>query len=249
MKKKFKLGHIWYVVLIVIIPMSRIVQINNIEASKKNVSENFDVRSNSLMEILDNANEIRLEQKILSFKKHYYIKVDEVLVGEVTGEFLTFFGDTLTMTDINGYTVRKEYQIKRLGPTKGKSFNISLSRLAEIRDSNDSITGYIGEEKLKDFFNLNHKQYFYDKDTAKVGYARPNFFILSKDYKVYDNDDNILYEIDGNIFSLSSKATIVKKDNHSIDEEDVIFYTIIENAIIDSKTSGGGSKSSKSSSK
>ena len=236
MKKRLKIGYMVCAAVITILIASSIIQIKNIALSKSNVSENFDIEINSLTEILDNAKEIKLEKKLFSLNKHYYIMVDNVVVGEVKGEFLTLFGDTLTMTDVNGYTVKKEHQIKRIGPTKGKLFNVSLDRLAEIRDGSDNITGYIGEQKLKDLLNLNHKQYFYNEEAFEMGMAKPDFFIFSKDYRVFNNEGNIDYDIDGNIFSLKSKTVIKKVVKTDIDEENIIFYTIMENSIIDSKS-------------
>lgn len=216
---------------------------------EKTSSSLFNVEEQSLEEILDIASEFKIEKKAISFKKHYFIIVDDVVVGEVIGDFFTIFGDKLQMTDIKGNVVTTEYQVKRLGPTNGKIFNLSFDRLAQIEDSKGTITGYIGEEKLKDIFKLNHRQYFYNADGEKIGNAKPDFFILSKDYEIKDVDDNIDYTVDGNIFSPTAKATISKKDNSNVDEESVIFYTIIENSIIDSKMSGSSSSGSSTSSK
>lgn len=215
---------------------------------EKTSSSLFDIENQSLEDILKNSSEFKLEKKILSLKKHYFITVDDVIVGEVTGKFFTVFGDKLEMADSKGNIVKTEYQVKRMGPTNGKLFNLSFDRLAEIQDDKGVVSGYIGEEKLKDFWKINHRQYFYNADGDKQGSAKPDFFILSKDYKISDNEDNVDYIIDGNIVSASAKATITKTDNSNIDEASIIFYTIIENSIIDSKMSGSSSSSSGSSS-
>lgn len=192
------------------------IQMNNL--FKKTSSSLFNINEESLEEILDNASTFKIQKQIFSLKKQYFITVDNVVVGKVTGKLLRIFGDKLEMTDSKGNIVKSEYQVKRLGPTNGKVFNLSFSRLAEIHDLDGSITGYIGEEKLKDIFKLTHRQYFYNSNAEKLGSAKPDFFILSKDYKVLDTEDNIDYIVDGNIFSLSSKATITKYDNANIDE-------------------------------
>ncbi|MEF9991755.1 MAG: hypothetical protein RRZ84_06990 [Romboutsia sp.] len=225
-------------IAICIIAMGSLViensQINGL--FKKTSSELFDTNTQSLEEILNKTSTIKIQKKFFSLKKHYYISVDNVVIGEVTGKVFPIFGDKLILKDSNGNIVKSESQIKRIGPTSGKLFNLSFDRLAQIKDSKGSITGYIGEEKLKDFWKLSHRQYFYNENTEKLGSAKPDFFILSKDYTILDNNKDIDYIIDGNIFSLTSKATITKNDNSQIAEEDVIFYTIIENSIIDSKT-------------
>lgn len=211
----------------------------------KKSSSLFDIKKQSLEEILDSTPTINLEKQIFSLKNHYYILVDDVVVGEVTGKTFPIFGDTLTLTDIKGNIIKTEYQIKRFGPTHDKSFNISLSRIAETHNSDGSIEGYIGEEKSKDFWKITHRQYFYDKDKNKIGSAKPDFFIFCKDYKIYDTNNNIDYIIDGNFFDLSSKSTITVNDDTEISQENAIFYNIIENSIISSTAKGSSSSSSK----
>lgn len=210
---------------------------------RKTSSDLFDIENQSLEEILDEASEIKLQRQIFSFRKHYYISVDNVVVGEVKGRFFTPFGDKLKIIDSKGNVVKSEYQIKRLGPTYGSLFNISLNRLAEVSDANGNVTGYIGEEKLRDFLKLNRRQYFYDENGEKIGTGKQKFFILCKDYTITNSEGNEAYDIDGNILSLTSKFKITKSEKMNIDEEDVIFYTIIENSIMNSKSKESSSSS------
>lgn len=198
-------------------------------------SDSVDVNKQELEEILTESNFINIEKKIFSLKKHFYILVDDVLVGEITGRFMPILGDTLTLKDVHGNIIKSEKQVKRLGTTYGKLFNISLSRLAEINDKNGNITGFIGEERVEDMFKINHIQYFFDENTEKIGYAKPNFFMFCKDYKIYDNNKKINYIVDGNIFSLASRYSILVQNEENIDVADVIFYTIIEDSIINSE--------------
>lgn len=213
-------------------------QMNNL--FDKTTSNKFDIKNDSLEDILDNTDSFKIEKQIFSLKKHYYVLVDDVIVAEITGKFFPIFGDTLEMVDANGKLVKVEHQVKRLGPTKDKLFNFSIDRLAKIQDRDGNTTGYIGEEKIKDFFKLSHRQHFFDKNGNKIGKGKQDF-IFSKDLTVSDMNDNIDYIIDGNILSFSSKATITKKDNTEINEEDVIFYNIIEDSI----TNGSSSSSKK----
>lgn len=212
---------------------------------RKTSSDLFDIENQSLEEILDEAKEIKIQRKIFSFRKHYYVSVDNVVVGEVRGRFFTPFGDKLELLDSKGNVIKSEYQIKRLGPTYGNLFNISLDRLAEVSDSNGNVTGYIGEEKLSDFWKLNRRQYFYDETGRKIGSGKQKFFMFCKDYTITNSKGDKVYDIDGNIFSLTSKFNITKVNNENIDEEDVIFYTIIENSILDNKSKESSSNNSK----
>lgn len=209
-------------------------------------TELINPQTQSFDEIIDNSTEITIEKKIFSFKKHYYILSDGVLIGEVTGKLFPIFGDTLKLKDIHGNLIKKESQIKRLGLTQVKLFNISINRLAQIEDSEGNTTGYIGEQKLKDFWRLKRVQYFYDKDHNNLGKAIPDTILFCRDYKIFDNNDNVDYIIDGNIFSPTHKYTITIKDSNDIAVEDAIFYTIIENSIANSKLKESNSKSSKS---
>lgn len=198
----------------------------------------------SFEEILSSSKEIAMEKKILSIRKHYYIMSDGVLIGEVKGKLFPFFGDVLELKDIHGNIIKKESQIKRLGLTQVKLFNVSIDRLAQIEDSTQTITGYIGEEKLKDWWKIKRIQYFYNSDFEKEGTGKPDSFFLNKDFKIFDNDGEVDYVIEGNFFSPTSKFTLDIIDNSDIAIEDVIFYTIIENSIINSKLSESGSSSS-----
>lgn len=209
-------------------------------------TELINPQTQSFDEMIDNSTEITIEKKIFSFKKHYYILSDGVLIGEVTGKLFPIFGDTLKLKDIHGNLIKKESQIKRLGLTQVKLFNISINRLAQIEDSEGNTTGYIGEQKLKDFWRLKRIQYFYDKDHNNLGKAIPDAILFCRDYKIFDNNDNVDYIIDGNIFSPTHKYTITIKDSSDIAVEDAIFYTIIENSIANSKLKESNSKSSKS---
>lgn len=201
-------------------------------------------KTQSFEEILENSQKITMEKKLLSIRKHYYIMSDGVLIGEVRGKLFPFFGDTLELKDIHGNLIKKESQIKRLGLTQIKLFNVSIDRLAQIEDENNNVTGYIGEEKLKDWWKIKRIQYFYNSDYEKEGSGKPDSFFFNKDFKVFDNEDNLDYIIDGNFFSPTSKFTLNIEDSSDIEIEDVIFYTIIENSIINSKLNESSSSNS-----
>ncbi|WP_195987404.1 hypothetical protein [Clostridium sp. D53t1_180928_C8] len=196
-------------------------------------------------EIMDISNKITIEKKIFSFRKHYYILSDGVLVGEVTGKLFPIFGDTLKLKDINGNLIKKENQIKRMGLTQVKLFNLSINRLAQVEDSNGNITGYIGEQKLTDFWRLKRVEHFYNSSYKKLGRGIPDSIILCRDYKIFDNDDNVDYIIDGSIFSPTHKYKITINDTSDVDVEDAIFYTIIENSIRSDKLKESNSNSNK----
>ena len=228
--KKFK--RVFFFILIFILVWTLGLYISQkIRVFATKSTELINPKLQTFEEIMNISNEITIEKKIFSFKKHYYILSDGVLVGEVTGKLFPIFGDTLKLKDINGNLIKKENQIKRLGLTQVKLFNISINRLAQVEDSNGNITGYIGEQKLKDFWRLKRVEHFYDSNYKKLGRGIPDSIILCRDYKIFDNDNNIDYIIDGSIFSPTHKYKITINDTSDVDVEDAIFYTIIENSI------------------
>lgn len=203
----------------------------------------------TLEEILYNSKKITMKKRLFSFRKHYYILSDGVLIGEVTGKLFPVFGDILKLKDVNGAVIKEESQIKRLGFTQEKLFNISINRLGKVEDSNGNTTGYIGEEKLKDFWKLKHILYFYDENYNKLGKGIEENLFFNKDYNILDNNKNVDYIIDGKHFSLTDDTTIEIIDSSDIPIEDAIFYTIIEKSISSSKTKSSSSNSGKSNKK
>ena len=140
----------------------------------KDSTDIINTRTQSFEEIIELSDEITIEKKLFSLRKHYYILSDGVLIGEVKGKLFPIFGDTLQLKDVHGNLIKKESQIKRLGLTQVKLFNISINRLAKVEDANGDTTGYIGEEKQRDFWRLKRVQYFYDKNCNKEGRAIPD---------------------------------------------------------------------------
>lgn len=216
---------------IIIVMIASIFIINDSQRKRLSKTTDSDL---PLSTLLNNSNIIKIEKKFYSLNKHYYILADNMVVGEVKGKRFPVLGDTLIMTDVKGNVIKSEYEIKRVGFSKKNGFNISLNRLAELVDADSNTTGYIGEERLKNLLSVKHIQYFYDANKTTQGYAKRNSIILyNKDYTVYNNDNTTAYTIDGTIFNLPSKATITKHTDSHINMEDVIFYTIIENSIVD----------------
>lgn len=211
------------------------------ELFDKKYSTKFDIKKDSLEEIISNADEIKMEKQIFSLKKHYFVLVDDVVVAEITGKYFPIFGDEVTVRDINNKIIKTETQIKRLGPTNGKVFNFSINRVAQIKDKSGNITGYIKENRLRNLFSLIHKQYFLDENENTI--AQGTQRILSKDFTIKDNRGKTIYKIDGNLLSIRCKSTIKKVADTELDEIDVILYNIIEDSIINGRKSSSSSKS------
>lgn len=242
--KKFK-RIFWSILIFIIVWTSGFYIAQKIRVFGTSSTDLINPQVQSFDEIMELSSDLTLEKKIFSFRKHYYVLSDGVLVGEVTGKLFPIFGDTLKLKDINGNIIKKESQIKRIGLTQVKLFNLSINRLAQVEDSNGNITGYIGEQKLTDFWRLKRVEHFYNSSYKKLGRGIPDSIILCRDYKIFDNDDNVDYIIDGSIFSPTHKYKITINDTSDIDVEDAIFYTIIENSIRNEKLKESNSSSNK----
>lgn len=248
-KTKQVIRSIFIIVIVIFILAFLGSKIQENKIFKSKFTDSVNPYEQTLEEILYNSKEITMKKKLFSFRKHYYILSDDVLIGEVTGKLFPVFGDTLKLKGINGNVLKEESQIKRLGFTQEKLFNISINRLGKVEDSKGNTTGYIGEEKLQDFWKLKHILYFYDENYNKLGKGIEENLFFNKDYNILDNNKNVDYAIDGHYFTLTDNTTIEIIDSSDIPIEDAIFYTIIEKSISASKTKSSNSNSSKSNKK
>lgn len=191
---------------------------NSITNNKVETTEKIDLLSE-----LNNAKKITVEEKFVSIGASYNIYADDKYIGEIQGKYVNITGDVFEMKDLNGNVVKSEKQIKR--------WNIKLNRMAEIYDKDKNISGYIGEEKIKDMFSLGYKFHFYNKNKQEIGYTNQQIFSLTDSYKVYDLNKNLDYEIKEEFISLKPSFNISINDTSDISAEDVVFYTAIQNEI------------------
>ena len=201
------------------------------------VEQNKDTSSNSkkqdLLNALNNAKEIEVKEKLVSIGAGYDVYADGVHVGEIKGKYINVTGDVFELKDLDGNVVKSEKQIKR--------WNLKLNRMAEVYDKDKNVSGYIGEEKIKDMFSLGYKFHFYDKDKNEIGYTDQKVLSFTDTFKVYDMDNNLDYIIKGELISLTSSYDIEVNDTSDVKAEDVVFYTAIQNEI-----TRAGKKKSKS---
>ena len=195
------------------------------ESNKLNVVSDIEVKENNInnsLKTLNNSKEIIISKNVLSVNKSYDILVDNKSFGEVNGEFIKITGDKLHFKDNMGNVIASEKQIKRWG--------IKINRLAEVYNYKDEVIGYIGEEKINDMFKLGYIFHFYDKDKNEIGSSKQQVFSLLDTFKIYDNNNNLCYEIDAE-FSLIDKYIIKVHNNSTISAEQAVFLTIILNSI------------------
>ena len=174
------------------------------------------------------ARELEIREAFISIGKHYDIYVDGKKVGEVTGEFITAFGDTFTLTDAYDNVIMTESQQRR-------SFRFSLDRLAVVEDAYGNLHGFLGEEVIRDFFSPFTWFHFYDANEQELGKYKAKIDIVSSGAFV-DNSGNEDYRFKGALISLTDKYTLTVVDqNSSIPLEYAIFMVCIRDAINDSQ--------------
>lgn len=217
---------------------------NNSQSTKveqnKNTVSNSQKEEIDLLATLNNAKEIEVKEKLVSIGAGYDIYADDIHVGEINGKYVNLTGDVFELKDLDGNVVKSEKQIKR--------WNVKLNRMAEVYDKDKNVSGYIGEEKIKDMFSLGYKFHFYDKDKNEIGYTDQKVLSFTDTFKVYDMDNNLDYVIEGEFVSLTSSYDIEINDTSNIKPEDVVFYTAIQNEITRSDKKKSESKSKKVSS-
>ena len=175
------------------------------------------------------AKEIEIREKTLHLGKYYEVYVNGVKVATVTGKKIKgFTGDVFTLTTTDNKILGSEKECKRF---------LKLNRAAICYDGNKKITGYIGEERLRDLLSWSYVFHFYDSNKHEIGKSKKLGKSIWNRHKLYDNQDNEDYDIDKKIGSLVSgadKYILTRLDfESSIPLEYAIFIVCIEDAIAD----------------
>jgi uncharacterized protein YxjI len=172
------------------------------------------------------ASKITVRQKFISFfGKHYYLYVDGHKVGHVTGKFIKTFGDVFTLKTADGKKLADEKEAKRI---------LALNRSAEFHDGTGNIIGYIGEERLTDFFSLGYVFHFYDPNQKEIGKSQKIGKSSLSYHHIYDSDGNTDYTVDKKFTLFCDKYVLKIVDRDSrIPLESAILLVCIEDAIAD----------------
>lgn len=180
--------------------------------------------------IIGEADTINIKENIFNFNKVYKVSVDNETIGEINGEYINITGDIFTLTDKYDREIASEKQIKRWG--------IKLNRLAEVYDANGNVSGYIGEEKINDFFSLGRIMHFYDADKNEIGTCKQKVFNILDEYVIYDNEGNEDYRIKEEFTIMEPEYNIEVKDKDSIIKPtNAVFVTSILDAIRQAESS------------
>ena len=171
---------------------------------------------------------IRVEAGFHTFGRSYKIENDGKK-GAIEGKIITTFGDAFTLT-FDGKNLGYEKQIKRWNGLR------DINRVAVIHDSNNVVTGYLGEQIIKDAFNPGFLFHIYDANKNEIGYSDQQVFSLLKKNAIYNKNKVKEYEIKQNFtFWFNEYIITCLVDKPTIKPEIVIYLTTIEDAIIDAE--------------
>ncbi len=197
------------------------------ETMQEEKTEQSEEESN-ISEKTREAKKVSIQEEIISINKEYNVYIDGKHVATVSGKYINVTGDVFKLEDSNGNLIAQEKQIKRWG--------VKLNRLAKVMDKNENVTGYIGEDVIKDFFSVSkYKFHFYDKDKNEYAYTKEKILSLLYEFQVYNNEDEEIYNVSKNFDLISDSYTITKIKDSNVNMEDVIFLTCIVDAIRDSE--------------
>lgn len=178
---------------------------------------------NYYQSLLTNAQTIKVSVDPFSINPEYDITINGQEFGEVEGKYFNVIGDVFTLEDEAGNVWGSEKQIKRWG--------VKLNRLAQVMNPDGETVGYIGEEKVKDLFKYGYSFHFYDEAKNEIAHSDQVFFSITRQYKIKDNEGNLLYNIKGNFLALTNTYTIEVVDSSVVPVEQAIFLTCILDAI------------------
>lgn len=176
---------------------------------------------------LNNAKEIEIKESLISFGKKYTLYVDGKAVGTVNGKLINAFGDVFTLKDKSGNVLASEKQVKR--------WHIKFDRNAVVMDSNDNVTGYIGEEALTKIFSIGYFFHFFDKNRKEIGTSDQVNFSLFKKNIFRNSDGNTAYKVNKELTLFTDSYDLHILDKTKIPLYQAIFMVCIEDAIKDSK--------------
>lgn len=204
---------------------------------EKLVIENRTVES---LDDLSSAKQLVIKESFVSFGKEYIVYKDDIEIAKVKGEFVNITGDVFELTNIDGDLLAYEKQIKRWG--------IKFNRCAEIYDRNDNITGYIAEETKSKLFSIGYLFHFYNEDKTELGVSDQVNLSFTKKNKFYNNDEDIIYEVEKELFAMTDEYTLYIKDSSSVDVIQAVFMVCIEDSIKDAQEKKAEDKKKKKSS-
>lgn len=175
---------------------------------------------------IQDAETITVKEVAVSVGKKYKIYADGEQIGYVKGKALKLWEDKFEIYDMNGEKIMEEKEVKRI---------VRLNRMAEIRDTEKKVIGYIGEQTLSKMFSIGHTFHFYDGEKKPIGISDEVNISLLKKNNFKDNEGNTDYKVSAKFDLFDVYDIEVKDGDSSIPPEFAVLMVCIEDSIKDAE--------------
>ena len=179
------------------------------------------------LETLDDAKVIKMNKHAFSLSDYWDITVDNQEFGTIKGEFLPLLGDVYTLRD-------KENNILAYETEDIATF----SNKAQIYDYNGEKTGLMTGE----FWSLKKDFAITESNNKKPARLKADWTLFLKSAKIYNDKDQVQYDIQQNFSVFNKEWTITKKWDGSVTGKNAVLLTAILNETTENHSSGNSSK-------
>lgn len=169
-----------------------------------------------VLSALNEAQEITLEKKVLSLNDVYTVSADDVVVGEIRGQYIYLIGDTFSLFSNEGNLVGSEGEELRV-----------VTNSAELFDWENNPTG-----EWQEHVSWPMKKWaLIDSEGEKVAQANQKLSI-ALNFTIKDLDDEPQFEIKKSVISIGSRIAITKvAEEPAMEAIDALWLAAITNEI------------------
>jgi len=190
--------------------------------------------SRGVLEQLENADEIVLQKRLISWGDRWAVRVDGDTVAEVRGQPIYLIGDTYSMFSSAGNLVGSE----------GEAFRLVLNE-ARIYDYLNEQVGTIRQNFTLLLYNFE----FFDIDGNMVGSLQQNF-ALALNANINNPDDSCAFNIRKDLLSIGARLRVTRcspAENTEIPAINAVWMALILNEIDESSNNNNNSSNNNSS--
>lgn len=186
------------------------------ESGKKPLVSADEADSQAVLMELEEAQEIRLNKKVLSLNDVFEVSADGEQIGEIRGEYIYVLGDTFSLFSEEGNLVGSE----------GEGFRLTTSN-AKLFDWENNPTG-----EWKENISWPMKKWtLYDTEGEKIAQAKQNLSLALK-FTIEDMNNEPQFQVEKSLLSVGSRITITKlAENPTMEAIDALWLAAITNEI------------------
>ena len=189
--------------------------------------EKGSISDEEIITLINDNEEIFLHRNRPSFGASYDVVIDDMCVGTIKGKFISFFNDTMVFTTVNENTIAIAQE----------GFDLWRDSWVVTNENNEVSISVDANISLRTSYDVR------DKYNVTIGNMTTNWLSLFKAGSIKNNSNEIAFSIDK---KWTGNTYIVKKNSSDMTMLDAIMITTGFNKE-NEKSSGGSSKSSKSS--